>query len=154
MPIRRSLQVEGLKEARTMIGEVGDRARRPEPALRDKETLFDLQEGERRLFASGKGLRADSPAWKKRKRELGLSPQKMVATGRLKSALENANASEGVRATVFNGVLTWGIRRGQSNVYYAQPQAKQGRRVVVIDKPSRESIAERVERFVAYGVLH
>lgn len=154
MAIRARLTVDGLKEAALRVDEVGDRARRPEPALRDDATLLDLQMSERRKFARG-GWRKITPRWAQQKRAAGLDARTMRATGRLESAL--TNATHGVRATVWNSTLTWGIRAGRSDIYYAQPLAKgvgtppKARRAVVIDKPARASIAARVEHFIAYG---
>jgi hypothetical protein len=61
-----------------------------------------------------------------------------------------------VRRTVFNGELRWGITPGRSTLFYAQPLAKgtsrmPPRRMVLIDRPARGSIAHRVEEFIAYG---
>lgn len=142
------LQVFGLKEAIARVDEVGERARRPEPALRSPRVLFALQESERRKFATGR-FRRDSKAWVDRKRKLGLSTRTMVASGRLKAALENATPP--VRRTVFNSMMTWGIPNGRSDLYYASIQAHQGRRAVVVDPIARESIAGTVQEFLAYG---
>ena len=156
MAIRGRLAVDGLKEAIKRVDEVGDRARRPEPALRAPGTLLDLQLSERRKFARG-GWRRITPRWAQQKRRAGLDARTMRATGRLESAL--TNATHGVRATVWNATLTWGIRAGRSSIYYAQPLAKgvgnppKARRAVVIDKPARQSIAQRTEKFIAYGFL-
>ena len=154
MAIRARLEVEGLKESILRIDEVGDRARRPEPALRASGTLLDLQQSERRKFARG-GFRRDTKKWLQEKRRRGLDPRTMRATGRLESAL--TNATHGVRRTVYNAELTWGILRGRSDIYYAQPlakgigHAKVKRRAVVIDKVATASISRRVEHFIAYG---
>lgn len=154
MAIRARLTVDGLKDALDRVDDVGDRARRPEPALRDDATLMDLQMSERRKFARG-GWRRITPEWAAQKRRAGLDPRPMRATGRLESAL--TNATHGVRATVFNATLTWGIRAGNSDLYYAQALAKgvgdppRKRRAVVIDKTARENIAGRVQRFIAHG---
>lgn len=157
MAIRARLAVEGLKEAVHRVDEVGDRARRPEPALRHRDTLLDLQMSERRKFARG-GWRRIKPEWAAEKRRRGLDPRTLRATGRLESAL--VNATHGVRATVYNAELRWGIRAGRSELYYAQALAKgwtsstgqvPARRMVVIDQTARGRIAERVERFIAHG---
>lgn len=155
--MRARLKVDGLAEAVRRVDDVGDRARRPEAPLRAPATLQDLQESERRKFARG-GWRRDSPAWIKRKRLSRLDPRTLRATGLLESAL--ANATHGVKATVYNGVLTWGIRAGRSDIYYAQALATgwttssgrvPARRMVVIDTKAKDRIAARVERYVAYG---
>jgi hypothetical protein len=155
MAIRARLRVDGLRAALMRVDDVGERARRPEPALRDDATLLDLQQGERRKFAKG-GWRKTTPRWAQQKRRAGLDPRTMRATGLLESAL--TNATHGVRATVWNSTLTWGIRAGRSDLYYAQALAKGvgsppvKRRAVVIDKVARENIAARVERFIAFGM--
>ncbi|HEY3021808.1 MAG TPA: hypothetical protein VGJ32_16535 [Solirubrobacteraceae bacterium] len=155
MAMRARLRVDGLEEAAARLDDVGDRARRPEPALRAPGTLEDLQRSERRKFARG-GWRKASPEWVDRKRRAGLDTRTLRATGRLESAL--TNATHGVRATVFNAELKWGIRAGRSEIYYAQPLAAGAsgmppRRMVVIDKIARGNVAERVERFIADGTL-
>jgi hypothetical protein len=142
------LRIEGLREARERIDDVGDRANRPEPALRSDRVLMALQMSERRKFSTGR-FKRDTADWVARKRREGLSPRTMVATGRLKSSLENATPP--VRRTVFNSTLTWGIRGGRTDLYYARVQAERGRRSVVIDKPARAEIAQRVEDFLANG---
>jgi hypothetical protein len=142
------LRIEGLREARERIDDVGDRANRPEPALRSDRVLMALQMSERRKFSTGR-FKRDTDDWVARKRREGLSPRTMVATGRLKSSLENATPP--VRRTVFNSTLTWGIRGGRTDLYYARVQAERGRRSVVIDKPARAEIAQRVEDFLANG---
>lgn len=144
------LQVIGLKEAIHRVDEVGERARRPEPALRSPEVLFALQESERRKFATGR-FPPDTKAWIDRKRREGLSTRTMVASGRAKAALENATPP--MRRTVFNSMLTWGIPPGRSDLYYLQVQAARGRRAVVIDRPAREAVAGRVQHFIAYGFI-
>lgn len=149
--MRSTLRIEGLREARDRVDDIGDRARRPEPALSATATKFDLQMSERRRFTTYRFLRA-SPEWVDRKRREGLSPRTMVATGRLKSALENAEAGA-VRLNIFNGTLTWGLRQGAAPTYYAQIQAQRGRRTVVIDRLARRNIAGRVESFLAYGFV-
>jgi hypothetical protein len=149
--VRSSLRVTGLREAVHRVDEVGERARRPEPALRAPGTRMDLQESERRRF-NGYRFPADTKAWVARKRREGLDPRTMHASNRLSSALENADEGS-VRFTVYNATLTWGLRTGRSNTYYAQIQAARGRRVVVIDRPARVSITERVESFFAHGFI-
>jgi hypothetical protein len=151
MAVRSTLRIEGIREARERIDEVGDRARRPEPALRAPATRRDLQESERRRFTTYR-WKADTDEWRRRKAREGLDPRTMVATGRLRAALENAEGGS-VRFNVFNGTLTWGLRAGRSDLYYAQVQAGRGRRAVVIDRVARASIAQRVESFLAHGFV-
>lgn len=150
MAVRMRLTVEGIREARDRVDDVGDRARQPEPALRDSGTTFDLQLAERRRFSQARGWRRISPEWAARKRRDGLDPRVMRATGRLESAL--TNATDGVRPSVWNGQLSWGIRSGEL-VRVASAQAKQGRRAVVIDRPATASIAQRVQTFIADGFV-
>lgn len=145
---RQMLRVEGLMEARRRVDDVGERAAAPEPALRSPEVLTALQMSERRKFLTGRFRRA-TPEWVERKRREGLSTRTMQASGRLRSALENATPP--VRRTVFNSQLTWGIRGGRTDLYYARVQARRGRRAVVIDRPARVKIAQRVEDFIAGG---
>jgi len=146
--MRQTLQIEGLREARRRIDDVGDRAQRPEPALRSDDVLRALQESERRKFTTGR-FKRDTAAWVARKRREGLSPRTMEATRRLRSVLENA--TQPVRRTVFNSSLTWGMRGSSDVARYAAIQAQRGRRAVVIDRPARKAIADRVEDFLANG---
>lgn len=145
------LRVDGLREARERVDLVGERARRPEPALRAPGVLLALQESERRRFSGSYRWRPITKEWRERKRREGLSTKTMVATGRLAAALGNAVSP--VRRTVYNGTLTWGIRGGRTDLYYAQVQAHRGRRSVVIDRIARASIAERVQTFLAHGFI-
>lgn len=156
--MRGSLKLDGMTAAIQRVDDVGDRARAPEPALRAAGTRRDLQESEKRRFSHRRGWARLTPRWAAEKRRRGLDPRVLRATGRLYSALVNAVRSDGVRHDVFNRELRWGIRRGRSNVYYAQALAKgwgetKPRRMVVIDKPARASIAGRVEKFIAFGFL-
>lgn len=149
--MRSTLAIEGLREARKRVDDVGDRANRPEPALRSAGTRLDLQMSERRRFSAYRFKRA-TEAWVKRKRAEGLDPRTMHASNRLSSALENAEGGT-IRLTVFNGTLTWGLRQGGpgSPGFYARVQAGRGRRAVVIDRPARARISQRVETFLATG---
>lgn len=106
---------------------------------------------EKRRFTNYR-FRPATRDWVARKRREGLSTRTMIASGRLSSALINGEAGT-VRFTVFNGILTWGLRTGRSDTYYAQVQAGRGRRVVVIDRVARKRIAERVESFLASGFV-
>lgn len=148
---RARLQVEGLREARERLDEVGDRARRPEPALRAPATKRDIQEGQRRRFSHARGWRRISPEWAAEKRRRGLDPRIMRATGALESVLTNAPVGA-VQFSAYNAELRWGLPY-RSSVYYAAVQAKRGRRAVVIDKVARRAISERVQRYVAEGVI-
>jgi hypothetical protein len=151
--MRSRLRVEGLKEAVQRIDVVGDRGRRPEPALRANRTLQDLTASERRRFDSQRGWKRDTPAWIREKRRRGLDSRTLRATGRLERSL---TSGAGLTFKAFNGTLSWGIPRGRSDLYYAQALAKgtsstPARRMVVIDKTAKDRISIRVERYVAYG---
>lgn len=148
--MRGNLRIEGLREARARVDEVGYRAKHPEPALRSGAVLLALQESERRKFTTGR-FRPDSKEWVARKRREGLSARTMQATQALRSALENATPP--VRRTVYNANLTWGIPGGRSDLYYAAIQAHRGRKAVVIDRVARVEIAARVQSFLAYGFV-
>lgn len=145
-----TLKVTGLRETLLRIDEMGDRARHPEPALRAAGTRRALQESERRRFSRYR-FRPDTKQWLARKRREGLSSRTMVASGRLRAALINANRSDGVILEVRNGLLTWGIVAGRSPIYYAKPLADQGRKAVAIDRLARVNITDRVENFIAFG---
>lgn len=151
--MRSTLRIEGIKEARQRVDDIGDRARRPEPALRAPGTRMDLQLSERRRFQRYR-FKPVTKDWRERKRREGLSTRNMQATQRLKSILENAEAGS-IRLNVFNGTLTWGLRRAGPGEpgFYAMVQAGRGRRTVVIDRPARASIAQRVESFLAHGFV-
>lgn len=148
--MRARIAIEGLKEARRRVDEMGERARRPEPFLRSPAVLRALQRSERRKFATGRFKRI-SPEWIARKRREGLETRTMVATGRLRAALEGARTP--VRRTVYNSQLTWGIPGGRTSLYYAAIQAHRGRRAVVIDKIARDEIADRGAHFLATGFV-
>lgn len=149
--MRGTLRIEGIREARERLDDVGDRARRPEPALSAAATRRDLQESARRRF-TGYRFKPASPEWVARKRREGLSTRTMIASTRLSSALINAEMGT-VRLNVFNGNLTWGLRSGTEVMRYAMVQAARGRRAVTIDRAARRSITERVEEFLAYGFI-
>ncbi|WP_217913231.1 hypothetical protein [Miltoncostaea marina] len=144
---RASIRIEGLRDAMQRIDEVGERARRPEPALRAPETKFDLQLSERRRFSHARGWKRITPEWAAEKRRRGLDPRVMRATGRLESVLTNADAGD-IRFDAYNAVLRWGLK-WRSTAYYAAAQAKRGRRAVVIDRQARAAITERVQRYIA-----
>ena len=149
---RARLKLEGMDEAIRRVDAVGERARAPEPALRARPTLWDMQLAARRTFLTGR-FKPASPEWVARKRREGLSTRTMQATLRLRSALENANRSEGVRFSVFNRELRWGLNVTSEVGTYAAAQARAGRRAVRIDIPARRNVAQRVEDFIAHGWL-
>lgn len=153
----RSITVEGIREARARIDATGTRAQRPEPALRSTGTLSDLLASERRTFAvSGPGWRRLTPAWVAEKHRRGLDPRILRATGSLERALTTAAGARGITFRAYNGTLYWGIPRGRSYLYYAQPLARtragrRGRRMVKIDREATGHIALRVQRYIADG---
>ena len=151
--MRARLKVEGLQAAVHRIDVVGERARRPEPALRSRETLQDLTASEKRKFARG-GWRRDTPEWIAQKRRRGLDTRTLRATGRLERTL--TTGAGGMRFSAYSSTLTWGIPAGRSDLYYAQVLAKgtssmPARRMVVIDKIAKGLIAERVGRYISDG---
>lgn len=153
--MRARLKVEGLKEATTRLDAVGLRARRPEPALRARQTLADLTESQMRRFSQARGWKRISPRWVAQKRRQGLDPRVMRATGKLAHAL---TSGAGMTFNAHNAELRWGIPRGRSDLHYAQALAAgtsstPARRMVVIDKTARASIAARVERYVTQGIV-
>lgn len=154
--MRSRLEVTGLRENVDRLDDIGDRARRPEPALRSPQTLERLNASERRKFARG-GWQRDTSAWIARKRREGLSARTLVAHGELERALTRG-AGPGIVFSAYNAELKFGIRAGRSHIYYAQALAKgvRGRRksrMVVIDRQAKVEIATSVERFVVTGVI-
>lgn len=147
--MRARLQVDGLKAAQKRIDETGARAKRPEPALRARDSLEDLTASEERRFQSTRGWRRLTPGWVAEKRRRGLDPRILRATAKLYRAL---TSGRGLTFRAFAGTLYWGIPAGRSDLFYAQVQAKK-RRMVVIDKTARDRIAVRVERYIADGVV-
>lgn len=157
MAVRAGLRVEGIREARAMIGAVGDRARRPEPPLRSVATHRDLYASEQRLFRMNGGgrWRRPSGAWVAEKRRRGLDTRTLRATGNLEGFVTSSAA---MTFRAFNGTLSWGIPRGRSDVYYAHTLARdrrgrRGWRMVVIDTDARNRISIRVERYIADDVI-
>lgn len=153
MAIRASFKVDGIRETRKRIDSVGQRARRPEPALRSGFTKRDVTASERRRFSHNRGWRRLQPSWVQEKRRRGLDPRILRATGQLERALTTGN---GMTFRAYNGVLFWGIPRGRSDLFYAQALAKgtngkRGRRMVVIDKDAKGRISRRVESYIAHG---
>lgn len=119
----------------------------PEPALGSTQALTAVQAGQRRRFNTRRGWKpATSEKWAKAKRRKGLDPRLMRATGALESALTNADSNTQFRA--WNMTLTWGLR-WRSQVWYAAPNARAGRRTVVIDTRARREIADLVARYIA-----
>ncbi len=150
MARRSVVRVTGVGEARRMVGEVGDRARRPEPVLRSDAVLAELHASEERRFA--RRWKPATREWVARKAREGLDPRGMRATGALHRALTHAQGPPLVRRSAWNGVLTWGIGY-RSPVWYAAVQAKRGRNPVVIDTPARAEIIQLVTRYIARGEL-
>jgi hypothetical protein len=152
------LQVDGLRETMTRLDAMGERARRPEPALRARGTQTDLEQSEKRRFDKQKGWAKLSKRWVREKRRRGLKSGTLRATGRLERALTNTVKSLGVRLNVFNSVLEFGVRRGRSDIYYAQPLATgtsrmKPRQMVVIDEIAQIGISERVRLYIVDNAL-
>jgi hypothetical protein len=143
-----NIRVEGLKDAREMVGDVGDRARRPEVALRSGAVLDALHASERRRFSQPwrPGI---TRAWAARKRREGLDPRVMRATGALERTLETGRPPA-VTFRAWNGTLRWGLP-ARSPVWYAAVQAKRGRKAVVIDKQAKADIGGRVLVWIVEG---
>lgn len=142
------LRVDGLRDAIGMLDDVGERARRPEPALRARETLEDLHAAERRRWA--RRWKPISRDWAERKRRQGLDPRVMRATGALHDALTRGEGPPRVTFRAWDGVLSWGVA-ARSPVWYAAVQKKRGRNAVVIDVEARRRIASRVAVYIAEG---
>jgi hypothetical protein len=155
VPSRTYLRIEGLPQTRRMLTDVGDRGRRPEPALRSRATLDLLTRGEAEQFASGQGWPRENRAWASEKRRRGLDPRVMRATGRLERALTRGGGA-GLTHTAYDGVMRFGIPRGRSDIYYAQALAKRRRRryrSVVIRPATRDAIAFVVLRYIDVGAV-
>lgn len=155
--MRGRLRVEGLKEARAFVDDVGLRAQRPEPVMRSDSVKADILAGERRRFERGTGWARDTPKWIAEKRRRGLDERTLRATGRLERAL-TTGADPAITFQAFNSELRWGIRGGRSDLYYAAPLARgttehRGRRMVVIDQVARSRIAGRIEHYIATGII-
>jgi hypothetical protein len=154
------LRVEGLKETRLMLDDVGARARRPETVLRSQGSRDELQAGEARRFNNPRGWRRNTDRWTTYKRRHGLDTRTARATGLLERALTvtEVGQAHGVTFRAYNGVLYWGIPGGRSDLYRAKAiaRARGGRRgikVVVIDKATKQRIVMRIQRYVAEGDL-
>lgn len=155
--MRARLRIEGLKEARARVDELGIRAQRPEPVLRSDSVKLDLLESEGRRFARTTGWRKDNPKWLREKQRRGLDPRVMRATGHLERAL-TTGADAAITFQAYNSELRWGIRGGRTDLYYAAPLARgttrhPRRRMVVIDQIARAHIAGRIEHYIANGII-
>jgi hypothetical protein len=151
MAVRASLKVDGLPEAIKRVDSIGVRARKPWPVLRSAATRKDLYASEQRRFSTGRGWKRLTPRWVDYKRAHGLSTRRLVATGALEQTL--THGGDALRFTTTGGALIFGIKV-RSHLFYAVPLARgagklPARRMVVIDKPARTSIAMRLQRFIA-----
>lgn len=161
--MRSRLTVEGLDEAHGDVGDIGNRARRPEPAFRAPGTREDLQRSSARRFR--RGLRRAQRSWILEKRRTGRSTRTMHSTGAAMLALtrNTGPARSAIVFNAFNAELRWGVQRGRSDLYYIQVHAsgyttsrgrgRPARRVVVVDKVAREAIAQRTVTYVTTGSL-
>lgn len=141
--------MEGLRETARRLDEVGLRAQRPEPVMRDSTTRRLLQASEVRRFAHTRGWRRITPEWIEEKRRRGLDPRVMRATGRLEDTL-TSQFSSSTQFGAHDGVLRWGLR-WRSEFFYASVQATRGRRSVVIDTIARRAIVARIQQYIATG---
>lgn len=151
MARRISIRVTGLRAAQTMIGDVGNRARAPEPALRTDRVMSILHMAEHRRFGQRFSPRA-TRAWAARKRREGLDPRMMRATGALERTLTRGRPPD-VAFKAYNSVLSWGLKWRSPVWYAAVHQKRPGRRVVVIDKRAAGQITDIVTAYVATGRL-
>lgn len=159
--MRTRLTVEGIADAGAEFTAMGKRARRPEPALRAQATRRDLQAAAGRRFR--RGLRRDTPETILRKRRRGLSTRTLVATGAAEAAIVHNRepAASSVTFQAWDAELRWGLR-GRNALYYMVVHARgytsggrrvPARRVIVVDRPARESVAGRVVRYVSEASL-
>jgi hypothetical protein len=150
---RFTVKTEGLKEAVRDVGEMGDRARDLKPPL--QASVIHWQHAERRRFATNRGWKKDTEKWAKQKRRQGLDARTMRATGRLEAALTNATVGSGAIALATKNILTVGVKRGQSPIYYARPLAKKTRtnprQSVVFDRKAKLATGETVMEYVTTG---
>lgn len=151
------LQVEGLKEAAARIDDVGTRAQRPEIVLRSPAVLADLHESEERRFATNTGWKRLTPKWVAEKQRHGWDSRVLRKTGALERELTSGGPD--IVFTAWNKTLTFGIRGGRSDLYYAAPlargvgRAKTKRRMVRVDTIARSRITGRIGHYIAYGVV-
>jgi hypothetical protein len=156
-----TLGTDGIVSAAERRAAVGIRGQRPEPALRAEATRGDLQEAAGRRFRRGL-RRSTNRAWTLEKQRRGMSTRVMHATGESMLAVTRrvGPRARAIVFSAFNRELRWGVRRGRSSLYHLQVHASgyrttrgrvPPRRVVVLDKKSKESIAERVVTYVETG---
>jgi hypothetical protein len=151
--VRGTIRIEppgAVREVRARLDAIGSRARRPEPALRSRGTLADLHAAERRKF--GRRISPSAgPDWVREKRQRGMDARTLRATGKLERALTGSLG--GAKLSAYNGELKWSLGGSRNQYYYAAALAARHRtwRVVVIDKPARVAIGDRVLRYIVDG---
>lgn len=154
---------EGLLEIGEQFGEMGRRARMPEPLLRSQGVRSEFEQASHRRFR--RGLRRAQRSWVLEKARTGRSTRTMVSTGAALIALTRhaGPAKNAVVFSAFNGEVRFGVRRGRSDLYYIQVHASgykttrgrgRARRVVLLDKTARENVATRVLVYVQSGDMH
>lgn len=141
------VRVEGLRDARRLVDEVGERARALQPVLASPGVLREIHAAEQRRFA--KRFKPASRRWVARKRREGLDTRTMHATGELRKTLTTGEPPAVVFRPTAAG-LRWGLT-WRSPVWYAAAQAARGRQSVVIDKAAKDAIADRVLVYVETG---
>lgn len=152
--MRYRIDVDGIVEARKRLDGVGERARRPEPALRSDAMRRAFNANEERVFAGNRFPR-NTRKWDARKRRKGLSSKRMQASGLLRRILTTAAYRQSVHWHAFNGVLTAGLKDGPHVAHYASALVKRDRkrRVVKATRRFRPDAAAIVERYVAHEVI-
>lgn len=155
MPTAR-VSVEGLKEARARVDDVGIRARQPEPVLRSPGVFADLLASEERRFGTNAGWRRDTSKWVADKQRHGWDQRTLRKTGELERQLTRGGPS--IVFTAWNGTMTFGVRGGRSTLYYAAPLARGARggakrRMVRIDRVATYRISGRISRYITYGIV-
>lgn len=147
--MRATIRIDHLREVRGRYDAMGRRARRPEPALRAAGTLADLRASERRRFAK-RISPAASRDWVREKRRRGLDPRTLRATGKLERLIEGA----GMGISAYNGELRWTAKDAYAaRVANVHASRRRSWRVVVIDKPARQSISDRVLTYILDGSI-
>ncbi len=154
--MRVTIKSDGLKEAARTLELTSDRAERGR-LLSGNEVRREFEQSSRRRFS--RGLRQSGKAWRLAKQRRGLSSRPMQATGDAFAALTRHSGPK-AGAVIFKptqGGVEFGVARGRGSLYYLEVHAKgydsskgrvKPRRVVVLDKPARENVAEIVLRRV------
>lgn len=148
--MRAAVRIEGYREVRERLDDIGTRARRPEQGMRSRSVVAALRAGEARRF-NRRINPAASRQWVARKRRQGLDPRTLRATGRLERALTMTGGS--ARVTAYNGELRWGLPGSEPSSKYAAILAAERRswRVVVIDVPARKAVSDHILRYIITG---